>query len=475
MNFPKSQKKSLSKSSLKLLEKEEWQKHANRQAALLYPAYLINRILNVELTDFHNEWLNFTIARDRSLILAPRGHGKTTILTIGYTLWRILSDPNSRVLIVCNTQAQADSFLREIKQHLELNPFVTTLFGTQRGPKWTDRDIVVKRSNRFGKESTVSAMGVETAIISRHFDLVILDDVVDEENARTAIQRDRLRTWYYTTLAPTLEPHGELHIMGTRYHSRDLYGYLIEGPFNRNFTRYRALDENDKPLWPEKFSREFLSRARDEAGPIIFNAQYQNDVELMRGNIFRQEWIKRYYRAPDTMKIAIGVDLAIGQKEVNDYFAIVVVGRDGDGNLHVLEARRGRFTFEEQFDKIVDTYKRFNGPLTPVVRVGVEATAYQEALPQRLKRETSMPVVSVRPAVDKLSRAHALTAFFESERIFFRDDATQSALIEELLLFPDGDHDDLFDALEIAVNLAAEAAGYRDIFKTRSPDLAPVG
>lgn len=452
---------------------KSWHAHIERAAARSSPLWLIQRILNIRLEPFHRRWIEFIRDRARSLILAPRGHGKTTAVTVGLTLWNVLRNPDVRVLIVSNTQAQAESFLREIKLHLEMNPLLTKLFGYQRGPKWAESEIIVAGAKRKGKEATVTALGVMGAVISRHFDVIILDDIVDEENARTGPQRDKLRSWFYTTLAPTLEPDGKLLILGTRYHLRDLYGYLAQGPMRDDFVRYRALDENGEPLWPGKFSAEFLNRAREEAGPIIFNAQYQNDVELMRGRMFREDWIKRYDTPPDRLKVAIGVDLAIGQNSDNDYFAVAAVGKAEDGKLYVLEATRGRYTFDEQAKKVTDAYTKFNRPDRPVVRVGIEATAYQEALPQRLRNETAMPVVSVRPAVDKISRAHALTAFFESGRVFLKDDATQSALIEELLLFPEGKHDDLFDALEIAVNLAAESAGYRDIFHKGAPDIAP--
>lgn len=440
----------------------------------LEPAFLIDKLLGLRLEPFHQRWLSFILPRSRSLILAPRGHGKSTVLTIGYAMWHILNDPNKRVLIVSNTQSQASSFLREIKQRLE-SPRITLLFGEQRGDKWTESEIIVAKCTRPTKEASITAMGVEGAIISRHFDLILLDDIVDQENARTDAQREKLKEWFYVTLLPTLEPDGKLNMVGTRYHLRDLYGQLAASSFENDYLCERALGSDGEPLWPKKYTAAWLQSRRAEAGPVIFNAQYQNDVELMRGRTFKSEWIKHYAAPPASLKVAIGVDPAIGRTDRHDYFAACAVGADPVGNIYVLESFRGRFTFEEQLKQIIAMYKRHHlpGAGRPVVRVGVEATAYQEALPQRLKAMTRMPLVSIRPAVDKISRAHALTSFFQTGRIFFPDGPGCDPLIEELLLFPDGEHDDLFDALEMAVNLTADAVSWSDLIKKKSPEVAP--
>ncbi len=63
-------------------------------------------------------------ARETCLQLAPRGFGKSTILTITRAVYEILRNPNIRILIASNTQLQAEVFLREIKFHLEHNPRV---------------------------------------------------------------------------------------------------------------------------------------------------------------------------------------------------------------------------------------------------------------------------------------------------------------------------------------------------------------
>ncbi len=471
MNSRKSQKKRSKKRSISAIP-NCYREHLLKKLAALEPAFLIDRVLKLRLEPFHQRWIAFTEPLSRSLILAPRGHGKSTVLTIGYTLWLVLSNPDVRVLIVSNTQSQASAFLREIKQRLA-SPEITALFGDQRGDKWTETEIIVRGCNRTGKEATVTVMGVEGAIISRHFDAIILDDIVDQENARTKKQREKLEEWYYVTLLPTLEPDGKLRIIGTRYHLRDLYGTLSEGPLANNYLCNRALGPGGTPLWPARFSADWLRARLAESGPVIFNAQYQNDVALMIGRTFHSEWFRHYPAPPTGLRVAIGVDPAIGRSDRHDYFAACAVGADAEGNFYVLESFRGRFTFEDQIKQIIAMYNRHHRPDRPVVRVGVEATAYQEALPQRLRATTRMPVVGIRPSVDKESRAHALTAFFQTGRIHFPDGPGCDELIEELLLFPDGEHDDLFDALEMAVNLAAEPTGWQDIIPKNAPEFAP--
>ena len=75
--------------------------------------------------------------------------------------------------------------------------------------------------------------------------------VVDEENARTEVQREKTKTWYYKTLVPCLEPHGRLFMVGTRYHYLDLYGHLIRNELAEKHQIVRAIEEDGATPWPE--------------------------------------------------------------------------------------------------------------------------------------------------------------------------------------------------------------------------------
>jgi len=425
------------------------------------PGTFVKEVLGLKLEWFHREWLAFYLESRQSLILAPRGHGKSTICTVAYPLWRLLRDPELRILIVSNTQAQAQSFLREIKSHLESNFRVREKFGDMAGKPWSEDQVNLCLRRRAAKETNLTAMGVFGPIISRHYDIIILDDVVDEENASSPRQRDRLWNWFYKTLMPCLEPGGELRVIGTRYHFLDLYGRLAEREFKDLHRVYRAIETNrgeEKALWEEKFPLELLKEKRRDAGTAIFNSQYQNDVELMKGAMFRPEWIQYY--APSDRRLnssagpglqkMIGIDLAISRKDSADYFALVVAGREKKtGNIFVLDAMRGRMSFARQVESALNFFRKHNSPKSPVIRVCVEANGYQEAFAQKL-REAGLPVKSVTRVKDKISRAYQLQSRLENSEILFPRDGCE-LLVNELILFPQADHDDLFDALEIIV------------------------
>ena len=201
---------------------------SDRVAALNDPDVFIRRVLDYEFTTFHVDWFKFQMDHPETIILAPRGHGKSTICTVAYSLWKLLHDPDMRILIVSNTADQADALSGEIRQQTERNHGLQTLFGDILGASWRANKFTTAGRTRICKEASITSVGVEGAVVSRHYDMIILDDIVDEENSAGETARRKLHTWYAKALMPCLEPGGELHLLGTRYHPRDLYGHILE-------------------------------------------------------------------------------------------------------------------------------------------------------------------------------------------------------------------------------------------------------
>lgn len=427
-------------------------------------------VLGLKLQPFHVSLLRYQFQHPENLQLAFRGAGKSTSCTITKCIHLLLIDPNLRILIASKTAANAGGFLKEIKNHFESNTLLGEIFGEyydqRKVTKWNDTEIEVLPRTKPNKEASITCVGVEGTIVSKHYDVIISDDLVDEENSRTKGQRDKTRTWYYQTLDPTLEPpdssvkhRGEHHRLGTRYHYDDLYGHLIANELKEHHNIVPALDERGRSPWPEKYPPRWFVEKKQKSGLIIFNAQYQCDTEAMKGEIFQIDdcQIINEDDLPhkSELQIYMGVDLAIGEKEVNDKFAIVVIGITKDrAAFYVLDYFEGQLRFTAQTDKILEYNRRWDP-----IRIAIETVAYQDAQYQALKeRNPDLRAKPVKTHKDKVTRAQKLSAVFEDKKMFFRKN--HQLLIENLVLFPNAPHDDLFDALDLAV-LASKKNGRR--------------
>jgi len=170
----------------------------------------------------------------------------------------------------------------------------------------------------------------------------------------------------------------------------------------------------------------------------------------MKGEIFQYDDCQRLPDAewPDHkgLQVFMGVDLAIGENQTNDKFAIVVIGVTRDRTaFYVLDYYEGQLRFGAQTAKIREYAKRWDP-----IRIAIEVNAYQAAQYQNLK--DTDPDIRLRPVItdkDKVTRAWKLSSLFEEKKMFFR--AEQLLLIEHLVLFPNHQHDDLFDAFDLAV------------------------
>lgn len=301
----------------------------------------------------------------------------------------------------------------------------------------------------IAKEATITALGVFGPITLRHFDIIVADDLVDFENSRTYEQRQKLRDWVSTTLEPTLEPTGEIHFVGTRYHPQDLYSTLLDKSRYPNMVTNEgtcsAILPNGEALWQSRFSIEWLNAERLKKGSAIFECQYMNRVELLAGRVFHQSLIRFFEKAPDSFeRVVCGVDPAISLATEADRFAVCVCAKSKN-EIFVLDAQAKHLGFREQVNFLVQIQNKYKPDI-----FGIEDVAYQRALVEEARR-AGLKVKPIKRDRSKLDRIIALSARFEAGNIFLAPNLAE--LEEELLLFPEGEHDDLLDALEICISL----------------------
>ncbi len=458
-------------------------------------------------------------ANKREAIAAPRGHGKSVLMSLVFSLWAICTRRKRFIVLLSSSSAIAEGFLASITRELEENALLRRDFGELVGKeKWTDRDILTSTGVR------VSARGVDSSLRGmRNFesrpDLIICDDLEDEEAVLNPQNREKLKNWFFGSVLNLLGPRGDVFVIGTILHHDSLLSLLLKAWKGR---RYQALSPDGEALWPDYYDRERLlliksgDGQKEGIGTLAFECEYQNNPISPEEQLFRQEWI-RYYQPEDLkgeLLVVTALDPSVG-KAGGDFSALVTVGQQG-GRIYVLEVGLVRCSPRETLEVAVRNFQRWSvpviasppkageaisihpdeivsssarrrdcyaspssltqgfGSITPIGKheiaspsarndisphflcLAIETNTFQVVLKDMLEEMSRklglfIPIRPVKNFSDKVARVSSLSPLVESGSILFRQD--HKALIDQLLQFPKGAHDDGPDALEMAVRM----------------------
>lgn len=403
------------------------------------------------------------------LFLIPRDHLKSSIITKGGSIMRLLKNPDIRILIANNTWDNARKFLGSIQKYLARGSLLTNYFGTFESNHWNMDEITIRQRKAILDAPTIATTGIDKEQTSQHYDLIIADDLVARENSATKDQRSKVKD-YINSLMALLEPDGEMWIVGTRWSQDDAYGDLIdEGIWDVFLRGAYADDEHTVPIFPEKFSLEKLQFLRKKMGPTLFSCWYMNDPIAEEAADFKKEWIKYYEpTTPHPGSLYLAVDPAHSLSRDADYSAFVVAGMFQNRKIRVVDYVRRRVVPSDLVDVIFDLVKKWK-----LHRVGIETFAFQKTLKydiERNQRERKIffgidelkvgRSISGEPTINKEARIRALQPLFEQGLIEIRPDMHE--LVDELLSFPRGKTDDVIDALSRCLQHLIPSIGFQN-------------
>jgi hypothetical protein len=205
---------------------------------------------------------------NRILINIPPNHAKSITITVDYVTWKVVQNPNFRVLIVSQTQQLAADFLYAIKQRLThpmyealQQAYAAGVGFNSKSASWQATRVVFGDELRESseKDPNIEAVGIGGQIYGKRADMIIVDDAVTLKNANEFEKQIR---WLTQDVRSRLNPTGKLVVIGTRVAAVDLYKEL------RNPDRYPGgqvpwtylampalLETNEDPdkwvtLWP---------------------------------------------------------------------------------------------------------------------------------------------------------------------------------------------------------------------------------
>ena len=211
---------------------------------------------------------------DLAIVNMPPEHGKSTTLTVNYICYRLVKDPNTRIIIISKTQAMARKFLYSIKQRLTHPQYaeMQQRFGPPEGydhnsESWSQDMIYLSADSRSAgeKDPSVQALGIRGHVYGARADVVLLDDGVDLSNAH---EYEKHIDWIQSEVISRVSASGMFLVVGTRLSARDLYSELRdprrypdeESPWSY-LSMPAVLEYKDDPkdwvtLWPKSNTPE---------------------------------------------------------------------------------------------------------------------------------------------------------------------------------------------------------------------------
>jgi hypothetical protein len=277
------------------------------------------KYMSIKLRPHQLDWLEqIHNGGKRVLVLAPRGHGKSTIIRC-YIMFRICMDPDIKILMASHVESLAKLQARAIQMYIEL-PMIQQDFGFSKGRPWS-----VSTFHLAGKIQPVMAtVAARGGMVGKRFDIVIFDDLLSLETCINETSREKILNWIRAEVLPAIDPYDseeddydkeKMIVIGTRKHQHDWYSQLLVSDL---YTKVMDVAHiGDEYLWPEKFNKEVLDMKLLELGPRLFAQEYMNEVTPSEGMAFRREWLRYYDELPKPymLKYCMGIDPSLGSKE----------------------------------------------------------------------------------------------------------------------------------------------------------------
>jgi hypothetical protein len=195
---------------------------------------------------YDDEWKG----KEGAVFAAPRGHAKSTIASLGFPAHQGLHMKRKFVVLISNTDTQAESLADSLRREFEDNDHIKEVFGNLRGDRfkanpfrWTQKDFTIAHTDPIDSvdpskviyTTRYVAKGMLTRIRGMRTresrpDLLVLDDAENDEHVMTPEQRAKTWNYLYKALIPMLDPKTGMFVaVGTILHYESMLNRLLEG------------------------------------------------------------------------------------------------------------------------------------------------------------------------------------------------------------------------------------------------------
>jgi predicted phage terminase large subunit-like protein len=385
---------------------------------------------------------------------APVQHGKTTVLR-HFICWLIGHSPELRY----NYYTSSDKLKHETQICIDIilkSEKYQSIFGKRKnGLKLQDNiegfQITNDRLEVTGGRCDFRLMGGGN--IGHPSNVSIIDDPYgNKEEATSLIVRDKIESRFRADVISRRQEKSMVIVMHSRWHVNDLIGYIkenLEGVFEFSTP---AISPEGKPVFPELRSIDFLNEQRKIMNEEEFMALYQQSPITAGGNLFKREMFG-YGCAPEGYDYKfITADTAYKDKISNDWTVFTAFGSK-DGQLYVDDVMREKIKASEIEAKAIPFIQKhtsygFRGAYIEPKGHGIYLNQKLPSLGVVMPSESDVIEFFKDRKHDKVMRANNIIPYLSNKKVIINENITlKEVLIEEVISFPRGRHDDFVDTL----------------------------
>ena len=444
----------------------------------------------------------------------PRGHAKSTFVSNVFPVHQCYFDcatdgGRKYILIISETEDLSTKFVEYINSQLKFNKKLREDLGVIMNESKFDNKKDTGMEFVTTKGTMVRAAGMGKALRGARNgayrpDLVILDDLESMANTNTKELREKNLHWYNSVIEPIgVEGRTAFLYVGTLVHGNGLlpdiltridyesrkYAAIVQEPDNMELWMHyceilddktdeereakadafyeenrEEMDKGWKTLW-SRWTYSALMKKKSTLGTKAFNSEYMNIAYDPDSQIFNEDNII-FFDDRDLIdqwgrRIPLDVygfwDLAVGKgNKRDDYNAVVIIGRDKlTGVMYVLDAWSAKVPAHKALAVAEQKISEWQPRLFGVETIQMQYEFYRQLQENIMKHGLySTRLKACNPKAKKEDRIQILEPLFETG--YLRLKRSQRLLLEQLLVFPQGEHDDLPDALASAVDLAGK-------------------
>lgn len=393
----------------------------------------------------------------RLVITVPPRHLKSVTASVAFVAWVLGHEPKAKIMVASYSQDLARHHSNQTRTLME--------------SEWYRKDFpdtrISDRGNRALEIETTAggvrkAVSVQGSITGFGADIIIVDDCMKADEAKSAVERQNLRDWFDNTLLSRLnnKATGRIISIQQRLHEDDLPAYMFEKGYRhlnlpaiaekeeriaigRGRIHHRSIGDL---LNPARENQATLDQLRRDLGPVVFSSQYQQEPVTAEGNMIRLEWFGYYDELPERhefLKVVQSWDTGMTSAPTSDYSVCTTWGfRWANRKWYLLDVFRKRLDFPDLRRAVLELHRLYKTDKMIMEKAGSGHALYQDL------RSTGKPwPIMIKPVTSKEERFNGCLGEVEAGNFVLPSKAPWLGDFKsELRAFPHGKYDDQVDS-----------------------------